>query len=53
MLTFRPSLCRCSNCGRIFIGLKTSGGVIYTEAKTDLCRRCREDSKEKKMDADK
>ena len=47
MLTFLPSLCRCSNCGRIFIGLKTSGGFYYTEAKTDLCRRCRGKAKEK------
>lgn len=52
MLTIRPSLCRCSNCGRIFIGLKTSGGVVYKESKTDLCSRCLEDVKEIK-DTDK
>lgn len=53
MITFLPSLCRCSNCGRIFIGLKASGGFLYQESKMTLCRRCREEAKEESKDAKK
>ena len=43
MITILPSLCRCTNCGRIFIGLKASGGFLNKESKMTLCRRCREE----------
>lgn len=51
MITLLPSICRCSNCGRIFIGLKASGGFLYKEYKMTLCRRCRDKVREEGKDA--